>query len=306
MLLLADSCRQESSETSVAPTASRTLTEPLNLANGLILPVGTRVHTETAGLSFKLPANHYLLGKVTGTTPDKAAQMLDEATVTCTCNSKTGGCSPFEGHGPGGKTYGCATSDCSSCLMTVSARILGPVLVEGLPVHTVELTDVEMVDFTVEPGTVTTRVEASALLTPSPLFLQNALVQKKLTAFLEYAAGGDNAEQARTANTPAKMPENFNMCPINVFGRLVYTPINHQRILSAQGMLNEVVLDLFPGSKGKSINKELPPEEYEAATYRCNCNSGNTGCKLQSKSIGIASVYYCEANGCKSCSLITP
>ncbi|MBD2702034.1 hypothetical protein IC229_15395 [Spirosoma sp. BT702] len=260
-----------------------TLTEELKIGNqGLTLPIGTilrKIKDDPSSFSYTLP-NGY---KVIGQTTDGKARSAAGGSVTCTC-TRGNGCSPYYATLGGKVSMGCAAKNCTACNMTTSgsARI-------GVSEET--FNTAEIINFNQPIHFVTSKAELSTLVSPSHSMMQLEEIRKQIVAFAKgYQV--DDLDALNKSTGPADLPSSYQYIHVNLFGRLIMLPVQTNITLSVDPLVNELMRD------DKNAGARAA-----ATVYKCKCNSGNSGCSLNSGSLLFAKAVYCDAGGCASCTL---
>ncbi len=268
------------------------LDDVLKLEDGTQLPAGTVISKDPNNpysFNFELPEGY----KVMGRDPASGRTAIGFAgALTCSCTSGTG-CSPYVATIGGKKYSGCVMgSNCTSCQQKTSGTLSDP---GGR--KAVMLENAEIVNFNENITFLTSREELANTSSPSSQFIESPEIQKELQAFIAGYQKHDLAavHKARDYN---ELPENYVLIAFNVYGRVLFAPVDETITLSANPILNDFVID--PSSSDEAGRTSIG----FATKYSCKCSSGTSGCTLKTKSVPlVGSVVYCDAGLCKTCTL---
>lgn len=258
-------------------------------SGGFLFPAGTSVSLQTdevgtKRIHFELPEDYYMVGRVDASFAELGGEVLkaESGDITCRCTEGSGGCTPFHAQGPGGEIWGCALDGgCAECVGSRS-RVME---IEGREVR-VPFEETAIVNLEVGIRVVTGHDELEELRCASSVLFEDP----EVLAHLQRFAGQfqiDNVEEARTAATRAALPENYLMAPLNVYGNLVWVPV--QRGASLSVTLSQVVWEA---------------ERTIGGGGSCSCSEGSGDCTYYRESIPfVGYAEWCGSDGCVACTL---
>jgi hypothetical protein len=302
-----DSCREKNDVSNdVDPSNSRILDAPANLSNGLVLPVGTKlVKDNNSEYSFTLPKGYILTGILDLPSKLGAENLLSEdamaGKITCTCNSTVGSCNPFEAEGfAGGVIIGCSTNRCSDCRLKTSLKtsVPDPTVPGGKRTGYFELGKSAIINTEEGIHFITSVDELNASPSINEAFLMSKFILKELDNNLSYHVQGENFGLAIKARSPKEMPSDYVLAAVSVYGHVMYLPVNSTRTASVNPAINDPVRMMNLLSDDESSSGDV------TSKYSCKCESGTSGCTLQSKFVALGIAYWCEAGSCRSCTLL--
>lgn len=287
-VLVFTGCEHSITETQVAPSLNVS-NQQVNESGGFLFPQGTAAWVvedegDTPFIRFRLPETHRLLAKVAEGVPGQAGQMMRAAggDITCTCTEGSGGCSPFCGSGPGGTVCGCALdANCTTCIAEQSQGMHTgsgdpPVLFE----------ETAIIDLKAGVSFVVTEEERLGLRCASSVLFDDPEILAAVQQYMEMHQM-HKVEEARAAKSRADLPDPYIMAPLNVYGNMVWVPVEKGTSISVA--LSEVVWNAQKGIIGESS---------------CTCDSGGGGCTYKKRGVpGIGWVEWCEAENCSVCTL---
>lgn len=263
---------------------SITLAAPLALEDGLVLPEGTVVSKDAAdpyALNYRLPEGH----KVVTKSPGGRYNYEFSGKITCSCTAGTG-CSPYVAKIGGSTASGCVMSKtCTQCKQSTSSTS------PGMPLA--------IINFDLGVEYVTNPQAKAATVSPTAGFLDIPAVQEALQQFAK-GCQRTNLEEVYKAKHYSQLPENYVIAAVSVFGRLVFVPVDASiSTFVASRFTNDYVFGTGSAAAGRTA--------YDfSSKASCKCDSGTTGCKLGTKSVPlVGSVTYCDAQTCRTCTLIT-
>lgn len=254
---------------------------------GFLFPEGTSV--SLAGdkgrerIHFELPEGHYMVGRVEASFSKLGGEVLKVpgGDITCRCPEGSGGCTPFHAQGPDGEIWGCVLDgNCSECVGARSRMMP----VEGEWVR-VPFEETAIVDLAAGISTVVTKEQEAGLRCASAVLFEDPEVQAGLERYLKKHRTRD-VEQLLAAQSRDELPESYQMVPLNVYGNLVWVPI--ERGTSFSAWMSELVWEAAETPGGGS----------------CSCSEGGGSCTHQRRSVPfLGYAEWCESNGCSACTL---
>lgn len=281
---------------------SVTLREPLPLAEGITLPIGTvlsKAEDDPYSLVYQLPKGYKLVGRMTGVNNKLGAPVSTAyGSVTCSCTAGSG-CDPYVAEIGKNTTIGCNLgARCSQCTKKVTALLAPPTTTGGtgaaLPSlkDKVEMAEAGIINFNLGISFVTNPEMMAATTSPTDAFLELPEVQVALQKFMT-GHQQSNLQQVYEAKTFAELPDSYVIVAMSLYGKLIFAPIERDlNNLLATKLLNDYVFEKSEAKNGR------------VAGYSCSCGSGTSGCILGSKSVVlVGSVTYCSASVCSVCTL---
>ena len=283
---------------------SVTLREPLPLAEGITLPIGTvlsKAEDDPYSFVYQLPKGYKLTGRTVGTNNKPGTPVSTTyGSVTCSCTSGTG-CSPYVASLGGQTTVGCNLgSRCTECTKKVSALVapagsgdgmVFPALGDKTEIKT-EIVEADLVNFNLGISFVTNPEMKAATTSPTEAFLELPEVQAALQQFMT-GHQQSNLPQVYRAKTFAELPDNYVIAAMSLYGKLILAPIDRD----LNDMLGNKFFNDYVFEKSEAKNGRV-------AGYTCSCDSGGSGCTYGTKSIVlVGSVNYCNATVCRVCTL---
>lgn len=264
-------------------SANSQITLTTNLAiegQRITLPPGTtlqKIEGNSNTLTYVLPDGY----KIVGQNSNGKARLTASGSITCTCTVGKG-CSPYVASLGSNTSMGCAkTGNCTKCNMSFGSTRIGT---------TDEmLSNVEIINFNEPIHFVTTKEELKILISPSQTMMELEEVRQEVVSFAKgYQV--DDLEALNKSSGPDDLPSAYTYIHLNVFGRVILLPVQKDLTLSANPMVNELLRD-------DTNNARV------AVVYKCKCNNGTSGCKLNTGSLLLAKAVYCDAGACTSCTL---
>lgn len=258
-------------------------------SGGFLFPEGTDVgiHEDESGkrfIRFELPESHRLIGRVDPSFPGLGGQVMRTpgGDITCTCTGGSGDCEPFCAGSGDERTCGCRIDpDCSQCLIEQSRMMQTD---QGLV--RVPFEEAVIANLGVGIRFVVNEADLASLSCPTSALFEDPEILAELQEYVGYHQR-HNVEEARAARTREELPDNYVMAPVNVYGNLVWVPVEKGTSLAV--------------SLGRVVRGEA---KTPGGGGTCSCSSGGGSCQHFRESIPLIGwAEWCESRGCSSCTL---